>query len=482
LTQEGVEVPALSQPDPGLLIASVGDFYSLTIPTEGAPVTYKVVGTMPSGLKLNNATGMITGIPTKGREEPYQLTISASNLAGPAPASITFGITVKAIPPGAVGTFHGLVDRNPDLNGDLGSRFELTTTGLGSYSGKIITGATTQAIKGKLKTYPLDPDHPSLYLEIPRKGKPTLIVDVSFDAVGNAMAGEILDDTDATAEVAAWRNAWNAGNLASNYALLHTFSVEQPDPDPALPQGYGYGSFTVKATTGGLTIVGKLADGSDFTTATHLGQDGQILVYKSLYTNRGSVAGILNLAEDNTVGIVSGDDLSWFKPAPLNAATSKDTIYKDGFGPIDLIVEGATYVPPLKGAVVMQLANTEDNAELEFTDGGLGLGEFAITFDLLNPSATGVSNKATIPAHDNKVHMPTIKPATGAFGGDFTIPGVPVSLNRKVTFQGLIVQHSDGTRGYGYFLMPELPMGAEKLTATPKHSGRVLLNGLQFAP
>jgi hypothetical protein len=57
-----------------------------------------------------------------------------------------------------------------------------------------------------------------------------------------------------------------------------------------------------------------------------------------------------------------------------------------------------------------------------------------------------------------------------------------------VTFQGLIVKHSTElettTRGYGYFLLPELPTGdnGTTLTNTPKHSGTVIMGQTVAAP
>ncbi|MDZ4286556.1 MAG: hypothetical protein U0984_01280, partial [Prosthecobacter sp.] len=108
------------------------------------------------------------------------------------------------------------------------------------------------------------------------------------------------------------------------------------------------------------------------------------------------------------------------------------------------------------GAVVLGLPDTPDNAALDFTLGGLDDEgkEFDLNFSLLNPGAPGLglTNKATFPAlNPNKVTMPTITPATGAFSGDFTIPGATAAKNRKATYQGLIVEDADGIQGHGFF-------------------------------
>ena len=483
VTQLGVVMPKIDAPGT-VPAAIVGAPFSVEIPTEEAPVTYAVTQ-MPPGLKVNHATGRIEGVPTKGGT--FHVGVKASNAAG-STGVVNFDIAVQPIPEGAVGVFHGFVKADDVLNGGLGSRFELTTTALGAYSGKIISGVTAVAIKGQLTTLPLDADHPELTLSIPRKNSTPLLLTLTFDAPNNNLDGDLSDQDTHTAEVAAWRNAWNATTRkATAYAIAHTFSLEQPDQgSDLLPQGYGYGAFTAKDTTGALTVAGKLADGSAFTNATFVGMQGQVLVYQSLYGNKGCLAGVLkaNAAParaDNTVEVAAGYHLDWLKPGPV--PNSKDTVYKSGFGPVHLTVEGAVYTPPAKGAIVMELPApaSNDNAKLEFESGGLPA-KLEITFGILNPSATGLTNKVIMPTfagggNPQKINLPILTPATGLFGGDFTLAGETAAKNRKVTFQGQMVRHiSGGIRGYGFFLMPELPDSTgETLANTPKHSGRVIL-------
>ena len=481
ITQKGVLQPSMDTPAP-IPPAAVGAYYSLPIVTTNPPVIYAATK-LPPGLAISNTTGIITGTPTKAGH--YDVIIKASNAAGAA-AQITFPIDVDGLPDGAVGVFQGLVQRDDVLNGNLGSRFELTTTPAGSYSGKIITGATTQPLAGKLTADAGNLDHPRLLLSIPRKTGGPLVLDLLFDAPNHNLNGTLSDGGAHHPGVTAWRNTWNAGHKATAYAILHTFSLTQGNANMAYPQGYGYGSFTPKEATGSLTLSGKLADGSPFNCAAFVGKDGQVLIYQPLYANKGTFAGIFTVTPggtpaDNAIPPTTGNAVTWAKPATPPATA--DTVYRGGFGPIELVAEGAAYVPPAKGAVVMGLPNLPNKANLDFASGGLDTEaaplnkEFNITFSLLNPSSTGLTNKATFPANPNKVTLPTVTPATGAFSGDFTLPNVPAALNRKVPFQGLIVKHAGGTQGYGYFLMPELPDAPnETLANTPKHSGQVFLD------
>jgi hypothetical protein len=75
--------------------------------------------------------------------------------------------------------------------------------------------------------------------------------------------------------------------------------------------------------------------------------------------------------------------------------------------------------------------------------------------------------------------------ATGAFSGGFvlqdpdpTTAGNPL-LTRRATFRGMIVDDGSGLRGYGHFVLPEMPAVGPPLTTLRTsllRSGRVRLN------
>jgi hypothetical protein len=73
----------------------------------------------------------------------------------------------------------------------------------------------------------------------------------------------------------------------------------------------------------------------------------------------------------------------------------------------------------------------------------------------------------------NTTTLPVITPATGAFNGQFIIPGATAPLNRPAPFFGQIVRIGSTTQGWGYFLLPKVPVGTEKVTTSPKLGGVV---------
>lgn len=470
ITQDKNYQPVLSDP-PDIPPAIVSGQYELVIPTENLPVTYTVTN-LPPGLKLDGGLGLLSGRPTKAGS--YDMTIKARNAAGSAVATLSFTIEVEGLRPGLVGTFHGLAGRQEDLNQNLGSRLELTIVSTGAISGRCITGVTPLPFSGVLDSLVNDPDHPTATLVIPRPKLTPMTLQISFDQVGGTFAGNLSAPATPAASAEGWRNPWHVKNrVPAYYRKLHNLVLEQTNPDPSLPQGYGYASFaTVTEATGAITVTGKLADGNTITSASFLGKSGEILLYVPLYSNRGSLAGKLTLTPHDAAipdNAITGSP-TWFKSDPL--PTSTDTLYKAGFGPIPLVAEGDTCPQPPPGGLLFGLTSADPEAELVFSRGGLETEgrEFTQEMTLLNTSATGMNNIITlVQPVQYSLNPPTVTTATGAFGGLFILPGTPPPKIRRVAFQGLLVSRPAGVMGYGYFLLPETTA-----STSTRRSGAVL--------
>ena len=94
---------------------------------------------------------------------------------------------------------------------------------------------------------------------------------------------------------------------------------------------------------------------------------------------------------------------------------------------------------------------------------------------IANPKPTGLTNIAKIETPVNATRVTSLNAATGAFAGSFVIPGASTALNRPAAFQGQIVCIGGTTQGYGFFLLPQVPTGSEKVSTAPKLSGVVKL-------
>ncbi|MDO4723473.1 MAG: IPTL-CTERM sorting domain-containing protein, partial [Comamonadaceae bacterium] len=150
--------PALSGAAPE---GTVGQDYSFTpdLNAEATkPVSFSLAsGTLPTGLKLDEQTGAITGQPTKAGS--FKLTLQAKNSAGtstldltieikPAPVAPEFSATGPAgntVPAGTVGVAYNFM---PVLNADVSKpvRFEVVT---GALPAGLVLDVATGAITGQ---------------------------------------------------------------------------------------------------------------------------------------------------------------------------------------------------------------------------------------------------------------------------------------------------------------------------------------------
>jgi hypothetical protein len=203
------------------------------------------------------------------------------------------------------------------------------------------------------------------------------------------------------------------------FAGKYTMAIPGTD-DPAMgPTGDGFATLTV-AAAGTVTIAGTLGDGSIFTAGSTVSKDGDIPLYVSLYTKKGSIFGTLLFLDSTTIE----GPLHWTKPA-----NSKDKILPGGFL-VDTYALGSAY--------------TASSPVLAFTDGVVGFSFGNLAEDFSNNVSLGANNKVTN-SSPNALTL-TLTPTTGLFSGTVVPPGA----TKSIPFKGAIVQGQ--AKGYGFFL------------------------------
>ncbi len=464
ITQNGVSAPTVAMPDP-LPAGIVGAPYSISVPTTGRPVTYKLVGVLPPGLVFG-PMGTITGTPTKSGDFP--LTVRAINAANTS-APVTFTIHIDPLPASVIGSFTALLDRGT-LNRDLGGWLTLSTTSTGSASGTLRLAELSYPFSGKMLSSTDASVDPVADFTIARRGTTALLVKVKFDQPGtNKISVEVntAGNTGAPVTGLGARTLGTTTISAANYT-----SIFEPTTDPDEPQGNGFATFKT-TTTGAVTWSGRLADGTVLTGAGLLNPDNALPMWHLLYANQGCVHGRATFAGAPTQTV--GGTFTWFKkPQP-------GRLYRDGIGPMNCTIAGSLYAAPATGVIVLGLTDKADNARLEFFAGGIGSSEQAaatrqiFTINTLNKPLLDLPGSA-----DNLTGVKlTLIPSTGYFSGSFTLrdsnvldPARPHL--RPVTFQGLLV-NSLG-KGAGYFLLNQLPSAGKTLLTSDILSGQVVLD------
>ncbi|HYF37592.1 MAG TPA: immunoglobulin domain-containing protein, partial [Prosthecobacter sp.] len=493
-------VEPLAMPD-----AMIGDpTYSHQIPFNPSPLkspTSFTAAGLPTGLTCNATTGLITGNPSVAltANKTYSVTLTATNARGKSAKKAN--LTVKALPSATVGVYAGPVERSPALNNNLGGRFELTTTTNGSFTGKVVLGKTSYAIKGRLISDVSGTAAPS-GTAIIKRTLPLANLTVSFRFDPDNHVLQDCDITDATAHVAfaAWHKRWGTVMSSADsddlktYLGYYTFGIVAPVPavtppttaSEIHPQGVGYGAFTVGAS-GALTAAGKLADGTAFTSATFCGPRGEVLIFQTLYTSLGSILGTLDITQGTAAHTPAyGDNtldggISWLRPQMLGT----NRVYRSGFGPLDCEAAGGRYVPPLKPALLFGVADdgVTNNATLAFTEGGLS----GTTTD---PVGTQTKPDVEVRIKSSGVFVPTnprgttltLAPTTGLFSGKATLidanPAKPgTNITRVLNYYGIVSRDGGGQfRGYAFFFLARRPdeLSTQTITTTDQLSGQVV--------
>ena len=452
--------------------AMVGADYDYQVPVNSDPLLTPNLFTMkghPVGLKIDPFTGRITGRPTVAKTvlTTYNVTVKVSNGSGPG-NELTDTLEVLPVPGGLVGNYIGILPADAGIPiFKNGGRVDLSVTSAGSYSGKVILGTLTYPFSGGRLNEGVGIHNQNTIL-VPRKGLTPLTFQFDLDAVSNLLTGSIFEGVN-TAPVSGWRNKWSTTDKALLYKGYYTQAMAVPVPPPndfTYPHGDSYATFTV-ADLGTLTVSGRLADDTAFTTSGgFVGPTGQIAVYTALYgTTGGAVWGISTItpagaapgyAESTTAGM-----LNWIKHPQTTGYT-----YAAGFGPLALTASGAKYAISSAGTNVIGSDITLPDTSITFTGAN-------VETELQNPNvfATLTSTNAfQIPtfASGNNPTSTALKlntAATGVLNGSFVItedidPG-PVVKNVKRTAKvyGVVVRNiaTGAGIGVGYFTLVQSP-------------------------
>lgn len=449
--------------------AVVSQLYSYPVTAVNGVTSFSSNG-LPPGLTLDKTSGVILGRPTASGD--FTVTITATNAAGPSRIAATDVMHVDPFPIEAIGTFTGVLPRDFVLNNDLGGRFTLTTTTKGTFTGTVVFGTSSTPLSGVLDISAGVP--PAASLSIPRKGKTSLLLNFTIDTGTRSLAGT-LSGLSFTAE----QPAFNAAPYAGDYTLAARLSAGDAT-NVTNPQGHSFGSFKVAKGIAGGSL--RLADNTVVTFSLPVGNTGGMGLFALLYGNTGSLLGRLHI---NTAAAhqMSASSLSWFK-RPQTASTRS---YKGGFGPLNLDVVGGKYLAPAANQIVMGLHPGPGNARITFAGGGAPNPSRRLDTSTVELTAGSTVTAKILPPNPGIVTLSMV-PSTGAFAGSFTLMDADPTVSptkaliRTAAFSGVLVTEGLSQRGYGFFILPELPSSGPpktSLSTSRLNSGSVLL---QAAP
>jgi hypothetical protein len=259
-------------------------------------------------------------------------------------------------------------------------------------------------------------------------------------ATNNQMTGSLMEvaSNGWTAALLANRAVFNskterATNFAGKYTLIIPPGNTAPTNEAA---GYGYATLT-NNPAGLVAVSGRLADGTSFSQSVPVATNGDIPLYASLYSHKGSLQGWLTVAgTTNTPSqTIVGANLAWIK-----VSGARGSLYSGGFTNTNITVLGSFYMPPTAGASGLDLTN----GTLTISNGNSGE---VLTYNNLTIVDNKLANQAAAGNPPNLLEG-TITPATGIL----TVTFQPTGSSKKLAAKGVVLQDDSPTNGAGWFL------------------------------
>ena len=276
--------------------AVVGVAYNASVPVVDAAYPAKFTAKkLPTGLKLDAASGNIAGVPTKAGAYDVEIT-AKGGASGKASSSVVVHVDVAELPAWAQGSFGGSVKlkaESEEQEGDVGSA-TMTVAANGKIGGKIALAGTNwtfkadsySAVEVDASSEVVSPK--SFIIEADAKaGKATKPLEILVESGGfveTALPNGVAEGgaVDGSVSLVMCRNMWKdkataaaAKATLAKFEGVYTVAIADgalASGEPSPEYGSGYLSLTV-GKNGDVKATGKLADGTSVSATSPLMYD-----------------------------------------------------------------------------------------------------------------------------------------------------------------------------------------------------------------
>ncbi len=423
------------------LHAGTSQALSLSETVPGDIVLWSAAG-LPGGLRLDRATGQITGRVT--RPGSYRVVVSATTAEGIVIRTpLTFDFAPVA--PEFTGQYAGLVSRHPALNAELGGSLTLTVNASGTATGRLVLGRAATAFTGFVER--IDDDTLRFETNLPR-ARQRLALELRRDEGVSSLDGTLLslDNLAAPgAELVGARSTWHARNRPATAFLGASTAALLP---PESEAGLGASLLTLRVAASGQTTWTLLpADGSPaLTGATALTDPGVLFLHAPYAGSLGSLRGRFTAPQTGAPPLAA-ETADWLRRAAPRLARP------EGFGPISLALApgSGAYSPPAAGTRVLGRDADSPLVALSLLRAD---GTAAFESDL----GVDAANRFVVPAPNTDRLALRLAAASGRVSGNVILrepdPANPaLTINRNARLEAVLLPASDRVLGF-YFLPP----------------------------
>ena len=438
--------------------------------------TIKLGGKIPSGLKYNATTGLLTGT-ISGKPGTYVASIQVL-LGKTVVRTIPLTITVLEFPPTLIGNFHFLMEDSGSV--PIGV-CKITITKANGWSATLESAGATKKRSAKgpfilaegAPIAPITALFPAIAATSSVPGVPAVNVSISIDGSTPTITGTYNGGT-----LRGFRLA-KVGEFPPA-TVAYSLVLDAGDHDGHdIPAGYGW--MKGKVSNKGIgTFKGLLGDGTAASITLGLSAFGQAVLWSQPYKNKSSyIGGIVTLGNlgQTTLGVAPfTDEVWWTKTADLTTLS-----YPNGFPGMPVIIRTSRWTAPASATALGSELGWSDNraASVTIEGGGLSNEEQQTTIASLPTEFTLDDKFALITSLPVVTSLPVSPPLVvwkgkvsktdGAISGTLTLPvGFSSEFpSGTATASGVLVQDQWGTlTGCGQIKVPAAgPKGSFK-TAT----------------
>lgn len=317
----------------------LGQSFSYRIVGTNVPTTFSA-SSLPPGLRVNAASGVITGIPQTSGD--FVVSLRAANDGGEDIKTLTIRVTDLSAYRGA---YRGDLESVLPGNATAGL-VAFSLTGGAGFTGVLQMGGARYTVRGAF-------DESGAFAGSVPRSRFQVAMHFATNAASGQITGTVSRDGNVLANFTTDRlpanfSARNPSPFTGYYTVA--LPADPAHPEASYPQGAGYALLTV-TPAGGVRFAGALSDGVAISQGSFLSQSGEFVLYQPIYGVRGSISGQLTVHEAAADNHVSGS-LRWFQPSQSGA----------------IEVVGSRYVAPPARPVVLELADGRLNATFSGSD------------------------------------------------------------------------------------------------------------------